>query len=401
MSDTILYHHRTRGRKVEGVHIRSVANALRNEGYRVDIMSVPGADPEAPEAVEKKPRHKPGVMSRLVGLFADRAPEFLFEFAELAYNLVVFWRVGRYLRRHPPRWIYERYSLFLFATVVLARRHGIPIVLEVSDSAVRPRVRPLLLRRLATRIEAWIFNHCDGLVFVSTAFHDQVLAAHGTLSRSIISPNAADVTRFDPSRYSRDAIRERLGLTGKRVCGYLGAFIEWHGIHRFVDGIAPRLPDVPDLRLLLVGDGKTRPWVQSSLDRNQVADRAVMTGHVTHDDVPELVAAMDFAVLPDSNTYGSPMKLFELMAMGVPVVAPDYGPVREVIENGRTGWLFTAGDMKACIERVLSLSDGEVKAVGLNARLYVISHRQWRNNALQLIELYRRIESERGARSWA
>ena len=46
---------------------------------------------------------------------------------------------------------------------------------------------------------------------------------------------------------------------------------------------------------------------------------------------------MDYAVLPNSNEYGSPMKLFELMAMGVAVVAPDYAPVAEVINDGTRG----------------------------------------------------------------
>jgi glycosyltransferase involved in cell wall biosynthesis len=260
---------------------------------------------------------------------------------------------------------------------------------------VMPRVRPLLLRALARRIERWVFNHCDGLVFVSTAFRDQVLAAHGLLSATIISPNAADISRFDPDRVDRSAVRRRLGIDDKLVCGYLGAFIEWHGIHRFIDEAAPQLAARKDIALLLVGDGKTRAQVEQSLSRHQVLDHAVLTGAVPHDQVPELLAAMDVSVLPDSNTYGSPMKLFELMAMGVPVVAPDYGPVAEVIEDGVTGWLFPRGDMQRCLEILLSLSPAQIRTVGDNARRYILQHRQWRNNAMQLVELYRQIAAVR------
>lgn len=396
MVEHILYHHRTRGRKVEGVHIRSIAGQLRHLGCRVAILSPPGVDPEAPEA---NPGSSPAGVSgpaRMLSFFADRAPEFVFELAELAYNLVTFWRVRKYIRREKPRWIYERYSLFLFSTVWLGRRYGIPVVLEVSDSAVRPRVRSLVLRRLARRIEKWVFNHCDGLVFVSDAFRQQVLAVHGSIARSIVSPNAADTTRFDPSRYSREAEKAALGLSGRRVCGYLGAFIEWHGIHHFVERIAPRLmaDDAPGL--LLVGDGNTRARSEESLACSGALGRAVFAGNVPHDEVPRYLAAMDYSVLPDSNTYGSPVKLFELMAMGVPVVAPDYGPVREVIKDGRTGWLFPAGDIDACIERVLSLDQEEVRRVGENAREYIVSCRQWRHNAGQLLALFRDIETNNG-----
>jgi glycosyltransferase involved in cell wall biosynthesis len=389
MTDRILYHHRTRGRSVEGVHIRSVAGALREQGFIVDVLSPPGVDPDAPEPVSGQ--NERGILRRLPGALATRAPEWLFELAELLYNLISVWRLSGYLRHHPRVWIYERYSLFLWATVWMARRRGIPVVLEVNDSAVMPRVRPLLMQRLARRIERWVFNHCDGLVFVSTAFRDQVLAAHGSLSATIISPNAADSRRFDPARYDRDAIRRRLGIEGRLVCGYLGAFAEWHGIHRFIDEMAPQLAAHPDLLLLLVGDGKTRGRVEQSLDRHGVRHQAVLTCNVAHHQVAELVAAMDISVLPDSNTYGSPMKLFELMSMGVPVVAPDYGPVAEVIDDGRTGWLFPHGDMQRCLEVMLSLDVDEIRAVGKAAREYIIGERQWSNNAAQLIELYRSI----------
>ncbi len=393
MTEKVLYHHRTRGRSVEGVHIRSVAAALRQLGFAVDILSLPGADPEAPQSPTST--KSPGLVSRLLSALASRAPEWLFELFELLYNLAAWWRLRQRLKRDARVWIYERYSLFLFAGVLLARQRGVPIVLEVNDSAVMPRVRPLLMRTLARRIERWVFNRCDGLVFVSSAFRDQVLAAHGSLSATIISPNAADISRFDPARTDRHATRRHLGIDDKLVCGYLGAFIEWHGIHRFIDEAAPQLAERADIALLLVGDGKTRAQVEASLQRHGVADHAVLTGAVPHDQVPELLAAMDISVLPDSNTYGSPMKLFELMAMGVPVVAPDYGPVAEVIEDGVTGWLFPQGNMQRCLEIMLALTPAQIHQVGQQARLYILEHRQWRNNAAQLVELFRQIETGR------
>lgn len=393
MTEKVLYHHRTRGRSVEGVHIRSVTAALRELGFAVDILSLPGADPEAPEPVTAT--RPPRLVPRLLSALASRAPEWLFELFELLYNLVAWWRLRTRLKQEDRIWIYERYSLFLFAGVLLARQRRVPIVLEVNDSAVMPRVRPLLMRALARRIERWVFNQCDGLVFVSSAFRDQVLAAHGTLSTVIISPNAADISRFDPARTDRHATRRRLGIDDKLVCGYLGAFIEWHGIHRFVDEAAPQLAERADIALLLVGDGKTRARVEASLQQHGVSDHAVLTGAVPHDQVPELLAAMDVSVLPDSNTYGSPMKLFELMAMGVPVVAPDYGPIAEVIEDGVTGWLFPQGNMQRCLEILLALTPARIDQVGGQARQYILEHRQWRNNAMQLVDLFRQIESGR------
>jgi glycosyltransferase involved in cell wall biosynthesis len=378
----ILYHHRTRGREVEGVHIRGIVQALRGLGHEVRVMSFPGADPEreAPTAAGRG-----GVLARLV----TRAPGVLFELMEIGYNAVTWWRIGREIRANAPDLIYERYSLFLFATIWKARRSRIPIVLEINDSALVPRVRPLRLKGLARRIERWCLRNATGLVFISTHFREVAERAYGTLAPSVVSPNAADAARFDPARFDRARLRRERGFADAVVCGYVGAFVHWHGVAEFVRRIATRLEAAPRLALLLVGGGVDLETIRRTVDEHGLAERIVLPGRVDHAAIPEWIACMDYAVLPNSNEYGSPMKLFEFMAMGVGVVAPDYGPIAEVIEDARTGWLFARGDADSCVERVLALveRDDERAAVGHAARAYIVRERQWRNNAEQLLSL--------------
>ncbi len=163
----VLYHHRTQGKAVEGVHIRGIADGLRREGVDVDIISLPGADPyKTPAAMSPTRQARPYM--RLV----SKLPQWLFELAELGYNAVIAWRVSLYLFRHRDlTFIYERYSLFMFMTVALARLARIPIILEVNDSASVERVRRLRLKPLALWLEKWTLRHADGLVFVSSRFH--------------------------------------------------------------------------------------------------------------------------------------------------------------------------------------------------------------------------------------
>lgn len=379
----ILYHHRTRGRHVEGVHIRGIVGALRELGHDVDVMSFPGADPER-EVETTTTRSR----SRLAGL-VTKLPGVVFEMFELLYNVVTLARMGRAWRVAQPQLIYERYSLFLFATIWLARRRGIPLVLEINDSALVERVRPLKMRWLARRIERWCFRHATGLVFISTYFREIAIAAYGEIAPCVISPNAVDLPRFDPSRFDREVLRTQRGLDGRTVCGHVGAFAHWHGVDAFVEAIAQRLDSVPDLALVFVGDGKTLPAVRELILARGLSDRVLLPGRVPHDEVASWIACMDYAVLPNSNHYGSPMKLFEFMGMGVAVVAPDYAPVAEVIADGHTGWLFPRGDAAACVERVLELAQRaeERRRVGRAARDYIANERQWRNNAEQLLTL--------------
>lgn len=380
----ILYHHRTRGRDVEGVHIRGIVQALRALGHDVSVMSFPGADPEhAPMAAEPQAS---GVLARWV----TRLPGVLFEAMELLYNAVTLLRLCHAWRRgRAPALVYERYSLFLFATVWLAHRRGVPIVLEVNDSALVERVRPLRMQRVARAIERWCFRRATGLVFISTYFRNRATDAYGALAPSVVSPNAVTLPAFDPTRFDRDALRTQRGLRGRIVCGHVGAFAHWHGVDAFVDAISQRLAQVPDLALVFVGDGKTLPAIRELIARRGLADRVLLPGRVPHDEVASWIACMDYAVLPNSNHYGSPMKLFELMSMGVAVVAPDYDPVTEVIADGRTGWVFPRGDHAACVAKVLELAADPVQRqrVGAAARDYIARERQWRNNAEQLLTL--------------
>ena len=269
----ILYHHRTRGRHVEGVHIRGIVHALRELGHEVTLMSFPGADPE----------HEPAAQAgsgrgRLAGAIT-RLPGVLFELLELGYNLVTLLRMGAAIRRLRPQLIYERYSLFLFASVWLARRWGIPLVLEINDSALVERVRPLRLRGLARRIEGWCLRNCTGLVFISTYFRAQAEAAYGTIAPSVISPNAADLTRFDPGRFDR----ARMHFVGT-VDDDVHLFLEDLGVgkriaRRPIAGTVDRDAKAPhDVRI------GVRPVAFGKPDRGEkvVAERVVGVGQRTH-----------------------------------------------------------------------------------------------------------------------
>ncbi|MBB3228576.1 glycosyltransferase involved in cell wall biosynthesis [Luteibacter sp. Sphag1AF] len=380
----IIYHHRTRGRHVEGVHIRGIVHALREMGHEVTVVSFPGADPEHEAAPAAGHARRSGLARLISGM-----PGVLFELLELLYNPVTWFRVGGMLRNPRPDLIYERYSLFLFATVWLARMRGIPIVLEINDSALVQRVRPLRLKKLARYIEGWCMRQATGLVFISTWFRDQAIDAYGQIAPSVISPNAVDLSRFDPARFDARRLRAERGLSYRIVCGHIGVFAHWHGVDAFVEAIAARLAEVPELALVFVGDGVTLPAVRALVAERGLADRVILPGRVGHDEIASWIACMDYAVLPNSNHYGSPMKLFEFMGMGVPVVAPDYAPVAEVIRDAQTGWLFPHGETAACVERVLALAlcVEERRRIGTAARDYIRRERQWRNNAEQLLSL--------------
>ncbi len=384
----IVFHHRTQGRGVEGVHIRGLVSGFMALGHTVEVLSAVGS--ELPAADELHAESEPSLLGKFLSAIARNAPQFVFELMEIAFNFLAHLRISRRLKAGNIDFIYERYSLFLVSTVRLAKKYNVPIVLEINDSAVVERVRPLFLRKIAKKFEQRIFRDCTGLVFVSEEFRKLCAEAHRDMAPSIVLPNCADISVFDSQKYDKDAEKSRHGLAGKIVCGYVGAFIPWHGIDWFVELAVERLAEAPELALLLVGDGAVYDEVREVVRRSPYADRVVFAGRVAHAEVPRLISAMDFAILPDSNNYGSPMKVFELMAMGVPVVAPAYPPLVETIVDSEEGWLFPAGDRTACVNLFLEVARkpiGDIKGVAAGAVEKIVKERQWSHNAQRTTEL--------------
>ena len=285
--------------------------------------------------------------------------------------------------------IYERYSLFMFISVWWAKRKNIDIILEINDSCQVHRVRALTFKKLAARIECWIFKNATGLVFISSRFKEVAEQAYGEIAPSVVSPNAADLDKFIIDKPAGIALRKELGINDKLVLGYVGAFVHWHGIDWFVDLICQHLPEHPDLVLLLVGDGVAFEPIKARITEAGVGTQVILTGKVEHNKVANYLSAMDFGILPDSNDYGSPMKLFEFMAMGKGMIAPDFSPIAEVVCDNENSWLFPAGDRNACIEKVLDIANNPTAhtQVGINARAYIERERQWKHNAAQLLSL--------------
>lgn len=395
----ILFHHRTRGRGAEGVHIRGVVKGLRQLNNNVDILSLPGAEPEAEETntsteqVKQAPTKKSSFS--ILSDLTKHVPEFVFEIFELAFNLIAVIRLRKAVKEKNINLIYERYSLFMFATVWWAKRNNLPIVLEINDSCQVQRVRSLSFKKLAAKIECWIFKNATGLVFISTRFKQVAEQAYGDIAHCVVSPNGADLDKFIIDEDSGSALRKKLGIENKVVLGYVGAFVHWHGIDWFVDLVCERLKQTPDLVLLLVGDGVAFEGIKNRVIDAGVESQVILPGKVPHHEVSSYLSAMDLGILPDSNDYGSPMKLFEFMAMGKGMIAPDFSPIAEVVHNNETSWLFPAGDQQACINKVFEIVHDKQahKAVGINARAYIERERQWKHNAEQLLSLVHRDNS--------
>ncbi len=379
----ILYHHRTRALQVEGVHIRGIVDGLRRLGHRVDVVSPPGVTLESQATTAGAPA------KTRWSLLSTHAPELLFESAEIAYNGYAYPMLAARLGLKDYQFIYERYALFSVAGVLAARRYHLPIVLEVNDSAVVSRIRPLKWQAAARRAEKFIWQRASAVITISDHFRDLIVDAGVKRARVHVMPNAVDEQRFATLPDSAE-LRQRLGLGDKTVIGYLGALNHWRRLDLLLEAFAKVATEHPQATVLLVGEGPDREALQAQAQALGFSHRVQFVGKVDHGAIVDYLMLLDIAVIPHSNDYGSPMKLGEYMAAGKAVVAPSLPPIAQVVGAGE-GILFAPLDVDElahALERLLC-NEPLRQQIGARAREKVMTQYVWRHHVeatLQLVD---------------
>jgi glycosyltransferase involved in cell wall biosynthesis len=378
------------GRSSQAMHISSLVQALRSEGNEVTILSPPGVDPLKAAGLMpflRKADRTRG-FQRIWKYISCECPQFAFELFELLYNLFLPFRLVPLLWRQPDAVLYERHAYFMFMGVLLGKWFRRPVVLEVNELAGFKRARGLIMERLARGIDAWVFSRADHILCVSGVLADEVQKRGANRERVHVLPNAIDPLRFQNSAAGQ-LLRARLGLEGSLVIGHVGLFYRWDRLDILID-VAQRIRVLhPEVKVLLVGDGPEMENLKQTARMLGMQSAVIFSGPVPRDEVPAYIDAMDICVLPDSNAFGSPIALFEFMAMGKPCVAPDLGPMRDVIEHNATGLMFPHAEYDVLEKALLRLAEDPALRIQLGARAKrIVSERHtWAANARFVVGL--------------
>jgi glycosyltransferase involved in cell wall biosynthesis len=290
------------GAKGASVHVQEMLRAFLRRGDRVTLVSprLEGTPPEDLSAVE------------VVALppAAKGEPETRAR-AQLTANDVLAAALGQI----SPDLVYERHALFAHAAMEWARTRDLPSILEVNAPLVAEQTTHRSLA-LPEEAEASVQRamQAAGLVAAVSApvaEHAQAMGAR----KVVVVPNGVD-----PARFPEPQPAPRRPFT----VGFLGSMKAWHGLPVLVDAFALLRRNVPDARLLIVGDGPERASVEAQLAARGLSDAAEVTGLLAAAAVPGALARMDVGTAPygaSASFYFSPLKIYEYFAAGLPVVA--------------------------------------------------------------------------------
>ncbi|MCU0800993.1 MAG: glycosyltransferase, partial [Rhodobacteraceae bacterium] len=175
------------------------------------------------------------------------------------------------------------------------------------------------------------------------------------------------------------------------VVGFSGSLKAWHGLDTLLPAFRALRDRLPHAHLLVVGEGPRKAWVEGYAAGAGLTDAVTLTGWVGHADLPGLIARMDVATAPypaADGHYFSPLKLYEYLAMGRPVVASRIGQTAQVLDGTDAALLTVPGDPMALTAALLRVARDPALAARLARNAATEGRRHdWADNARAVVAL--------------
>jgi len=343
------------------VHVAAVAEGLAALGHDVHVLTAPGdrTFPQGP-----------------VRWIAMRPP---FGMKELRWARAA--EVRRLAERLKPEVVIERYYNFGGEGILAARPVGARAVLEVNAPVLDYPGSPKALLDRALIVEPmrrWRERLCRLADLIVTP-NAAILPRDTPRSKVLEIEWGADTDRFRPEADGAPPFVRPPGI----VAIFAGAFRPWHGAIHLATAITHLGKRGVPVSAVFVGDGPELPTVRAAVE---TVANVVFTGPVPHDRMPACLAAADIGVAPFDlaahapltlGFYWSPLKIFEYMAAGLPVVAPRVGRLPSLIADGTEGVLYdqASGALAGALEQ---LADPELRQrMGRAARERAVREYSW------------------------
>ena len=271
----------------------------------------------------------------------------------------------------------------------VGRRLGIPVVYEIrafwEDAAVdHGSTRENSLRYRATRaIETWAARNADAVTVICEGLRRDMLARGLPRDKITVIPNAVDIDKFAVGGRPDLELKLKLGLGASKVLGFIGSFYAYEGLDLLIAALPEILARHVDVKVLLVGGGPQEAALRHQVAALGLAERVVFAGRVPHAEVNRYYDLVDVLVYARHSMrlteLVTPLKPLEAMAQGRLMVASDVGGHKELIQDGKTGVLFRAGDACDLAAKVVALLRSEPLWATLkaNARRFVENERSW------------------------
>jgi len=257
---------------------------------------------------------------------------------------------------------------------------------------------PSKLRRLAAR-DAAVWRLADGYVTITNGLRTELERRFGPREKIAVVPDGVRVSHPDPDptpEPPREAMTVTDTVADGFTIGYAGHLYPWKGVDLIIEAVTA----LQDTRALIIGGHEQEPDLQRLKDfavQLDCASRVTFTGLIPPPEVAGRLRETDVLVLPNpasavSHAFTSPLKLFEYMASGRPIVASDLPSIREVLVHERNALLVPPGNPQALTAAIRRLKDDRDLGAALAARAREdVTEYTWEKRAERLELLFEQV----------
>ncbi len=205
--------------------------------------------------------------------------------------------------------------------------------------------------------------------------------------RIILFPWGVDLELFSPTGSAK--LRKELGWEDKFVTLCLRSWEPVYGVDVTLQAFTQAAGEVPDLRLLLFGNGSQEKQIHELIAQHGLKDRVYLGGKIRNADLSDVYRSADI-YLTAAHSDGSSVSLMEAMACGLPAVASDIPGNLEWMQPGNHGWIFPDGDIQKMTGSILDAFSKREELGGMSktVRQYAEVHADWNKNFPKLLYAY-------------
>jgi glycosyltransferase involved in cell wall biosynthesis len=313
-------------------------------------------------------------------------------------------RIIRLCRAHRVDALHVHDLPYSFATVLAGRRLKLPVIFDMHehytvmlqmgfDAPAYRMFKPFsagLLTVLRAE-ERWACRRAHRVIVVAEEQIARLEALGVPRERILVVTNTDDIDQFEGlplDEHWAGRFRDEF------VILYVGNLNPHRGLDTAIRAMPRILQELPNARLLIVGDGPSRRTLEDLAEAEGVQERVTFAGYQPFQLLPSFIRFASVGLIPHVSTphieTTMPNKIFQFMIMGRPVLVSSTKPMMRVVADANCGLVFQERDPASLAERVLELRDEALRQrLGENGRSAVESRYNWKTSVRPLLDVYR------------
>ncbi len=224
-------------------------------------------------------------------------------------------------------------SNFLQIEKLKTRYPELLVITQVNGSPFDEPFKNIAFKKHFLRRQQIMYAQADFNFFVSNFLRTRIMGNKLCEMRDIVVHNGTDINKFKPLN-NKKILREIFNYPEDKILlGYIGTLDHHKKMDLLINSLNNLSAENKDLVLVIIGDGPGMAQIKSLITKLDLHNKVILKGWIDHDSINDHLNCFDIAIHHQANDYMSPLKLFEYLAAGLPVIGPKIPAVEEIFED--------------------------------------------------------------------